>query len=335
MSMPEISIIISAYNATEYLEKSILSVKTQNPTMFEFVIVDNASTDHTSEVIESLRKKTEISIKKVSLSENVGPGGGRDAGIPYATGRYITFMDSDDGFTADGAEQMLKAVEGKETDYFICGYSGTDRQADETAIFRRYPVADNKIWMKWYGCFVWRMLFKREFIVKNDVHFPKCYNEDLVFIMDVAVKAKSLELLPFEAYMYTRNRKSTSTKLHQNWEKMPESRSIVFEKLKVGYDITGEEEKKIIRYVALDWLYQMCLIRFAPLPWKDCRYEARELKRNLSAVLGDYKKWKISAFEPKELRAFLRCANTVCFYFDKVGCLNIVLLAAKVLHKFN
>lgn len=333
MRQPEISIIISAYNAQEYLEKSVSSIRPSNTELFEIVIVDNASTDNTSEIIKKLKEKTSISIKSIRLDVNVGPGGGRDAGIPHATGRYITFMDSDDGFTKIAADQMIEAVEEKNTDYFICGYSGTDRQADESAIFRRYPVGTNKTWMKWYGCFVWRMLFNRQFIMENNIHFPKCYNEDLVFIMDVAVKAKSLELIPYETYMYTRNRKSTSTQLHYNWEKMPESRQIVFDMLKRGYELADSAEKEIIKYVALDWLYQMCLIRFAPLPWEHCKYEARMLKEALEISFPDYKSWKLSVGWPSELRLFLRFSNYICYIFDKCNSLNLVLFIAKLLHK--
>jgi glycosyltransferase involved in cell wall biosynthesis len=89
--MQTVSIIIPTYNRWEFLEVAIKSVFTQTYQDYELIIIDDGSTDVTSEHI--LRYSDRL---KYFYQENKGPSAARNAGIRIATGEFISFLDSDD-----------------------------------------------------------------------------------------------------------------------------------------------------------------------------------------------------------------------------------------------
>ena len=92
--MIDISIIITNYNYSKYLNRSIRSAFVQNypDEKYEIIVVDDSSTDWSREIIESYGR----SVKAIYLDDNVGLAATRNRGIEIAEGRYILFLDSDD-----------------------------------------------------------------------------------------------------------------------------------------------------------------------------------------------------------------------------------------------
>lgn len=91
---PLISIIIPMYNAEKYIGETIQSVMLQSYKNWEMIIVNNASTDKSLQIIDSLQDSR---ISVVSLDKNSGgPAKPRNIGIENANGEYIAFLDADD-----------------------------------------------------------------------------------------------------------------------------------------------------------------------------------------------------------------------------------------------
>jgi glycosyltransferase involved in cell wall biosynthesis len=92
--MIKISIIITNYNYSKYLNRSIRSAFVQNypEDKFEIIVVDDSSIDRSREIIESYGKL----IRAIYLERNVGLAMARNIGIKDAKGQYITFLDADD-----------------------------------------------------------------------------------------------------------------------------------------------------------------------------------------------------------------------------------------------
>jgi glycosyltransferase involved in cell wall biosynthesis len=103
--MPEVSVVIPTYNRASLLKRSIESVLNQSYTDFEIVVVDDASTDRTLEVIGTFRDSR---IKYFRREKNGGEAAARNTGIGCAKGRYIASHDSDDEWMREKlAKQML------------------------------------------------------------------------------------------------------------------------------------------------------------------------------------------------------------------------------------
>lgn len=103
-----VSVIIPTYNRKHTLKRCIDSVLSQTYRNFEIIIVDDCSTDGTSEYIEEqYGDVTDINIVYVRNDNNVGAGACRNIGVSYANGEFIAFHDSDDEWYPDKlAKQM-------------------------------------------------------------------------------------------------------------------------------------------------------------------------------------------------------------------------------------
>jgi glycosyltransferase involved in cell wall biosynthesis len=88
---PQVSVIIPTYNRVWVIKEAIDSVLAQDYTEFELIVVDDGSTDHTSDVLDAYGN-----VIKVLSQKNKGVSAARNRGIAEATGKFIAFLDSDD-----------------------------------------------------------------------------------------------------------------------------------------------------------------------------------------------------------------------------------------------
>jgi len=91
--MPKISVIMPAYNAEKYIGEAIDSILNQTFTDFEFIIIDDGSSDGTVAVVKSYDDKR---IRFYQNEQNMGVAATLNRGLDLATGEYIARMDSDD-----------------------------------------------------------------------------------------------------------------------------------------------------------------------------------------------------------------------------------------------
>lgn len=105
--MPLISVIIRAYNQAQYLSDAIESILSQSFRDFEIIVIDDGSTDQTSEVLD--RYKDKIILYQ---QENKGRSEAGNVGISLAKGEYLAFLDADDlwypDFLLHTADFLLK-----------------------------------------------------------------------------------------------------------------------------------------------------------------------------------------------------------------------------------
>ncbi|MCC8359555.1 glycosyltransferase family 2 protein [Salinimicrobium sediminilitoris] len=107
---PMVSVIMPAYNAAAFIAESIRSVQQQSHLEWELLVIDDASKDGTSEVVEALKEKDDR-IKLHILPTNQGAGFARNIGIKAATGDFISFLDADDLWKPSKLEKQLKVMQ--------------------------------------------------------------------------------------------------------------------------------------------------------------------------------------------------------------------------------
>lgn len=101
---PQISVVVPAYNEEDYLEKNLSSIVSQNFKNFELIVVDNVSTDKTSEIAKSFGAKVIFCAKK-------GVGAARQAGFMAAKGAVIATTDADNILPKNWLSTINKAFE--------------------------------------------------------------------------------------------------------------------------------------------------------------------------------------------------------------------------------
>lgn len=112
-----ISVVMSVYNAESYLEEAINSILNQNYKDFEFIIINDGSTDNSLEIIEKHKNQDE---RIVLISrENRGLVSSLNEGIEKAKGKYIARMDADDISLPERFEKQIELMEKENID--ICG----------------------------------------------------------------------------------------------------------------------------------------------------------------------------------------------------------------------
>jgi len=105
--MPFFSVIIPTYNNAELISTAIESVIQQSFSDFEIIIVDDASTDNTWEIINQYNDQR---IKCIRHKVNLERSASRNTGIRNATGKYICFLDSDDYYMDNHLELLHKSI---------------------------------------------------------------------------------------------------------------------------------------------------------------------------------------------------------------------------------
>ena len=98
MNPPLVSVIMSVYNGEKYLVQAIDSILNQTYQNFEFIIIDDCSTDNSSHILQEYAQK-DSRIKIIKKEKNIGIKGfieNLNLGISIAKGKYIARMDADD-----------------------------------------------------------------------------------------------------------------------------------------------------------------------------------------------------------------------------------------------
>lgn len=116
---PIISVVMPVYNREQYLKESIESILKQTFTDFEFIIVDDQSTDSSWQIIQEYAKKDSriIAVKNSGIK---GCWAARNKGWDLAKGKYMAIMDSDDISVSERLQQEFDFME-QNPDIDICG----------------------------------------------------------------------------------------------------------------------------------------------------------------------------------------------------------------------
>ena len=226
---PLFSIIMPVYNSAKYLNAAISSVLAQTYPNFEFIIVDDNSTDKSFEICRSFASK-DFRIKLLKTKLNGGAAQARNIGLINAMGEYIYFMDSDDEIDDDLFEVVIQEIKLRPADCLKFGIS--EEYYDENDIFsmrRRYPIhrgfySDSKsifrqMFTLQFG-YLWNSIYKYDLIKKHDIKFNSKYrvNEDFDFNIQYFKRIKTLNCFDYLGYHYKKRKSSNSLSSKQSNE---------------------------------------------------------------------------------------------------------------------
>ncbi|MBU3616666.1 glycosyltransferase family 2 protein [Polynucleobacter sp. JS-Polo-80-F4] len=140
MNQPVVSVLMPAFNAEQYIAQAVESILQQSFSNFELIILNDGSTDRTSQIIGGFNDHR---IRVINLAENQGLVNARNRLVEGAKGRYIAFLDADDIAMPSRLEEQVNYLDGDEAD--LCGsayyslYEGLGRTKSSK---ERYTDAD-------------------------------------------------------------------------------------------------------------------------------------------------------------------------------------------------
>lgn len=115
----KISVIVPIYKVEPWLRPCVDSILAQTWTDFELILVDDGSPDRCGAICDEYAQKD--SRVRVVHRENGGLSAARNSGTQVASGRYLTYIDSDDVIPEDYLELLLKAAQKTGADIAVCG----------------------------------------------------------------------------------------------------------------------------------------------------------------------------------------------------------------------
>ena len=226
MNNPIVSVILPNRNYADFISDAINSIKAQTLSDWECIIIDDASTDNSVDVIKNLIDG-DNRFKLVVNKESVGVSATRNIGLDMAKGEYIAFLDSDDCYTEYFMEMLVNLA--RKTDADIVG--STVRFVDGYFQFKPcntkwntndYIVFDNPIDMemapqnrKWI--WIWRRIYKRSLLENVRFHDEmKINGDDITFMLDLVWRVPKIIESNFDA-VYHRVHPLSITSEYQNF----------------------------------------------------------------------------------------------------------------------
>ena len=216
---PAISVIIPMYNVERYIIYCMESILQQTFRDFEVILIDDASTDRTYRVCQSLFGNDER-VRMLHNPVNQGQCNSRNRGIKEARGKYLYFMDSDDEILPQGLEKLYSAAEAEEADvvhtnFYTMVYS-SGRMRLRKSLWRgtrSHDTAEGILQgtleerFRYQGMkslpMPWLNLYRREFLLEERLFFPDlAISEDDMFSMAVILKARRFVRINEVFYLY-------------------------------------------------------------------------------------------------------------------------------------
>ncbi|MCK1799151.1 CDP-glycerol:glycerophosphate glycerophosphotransferase [Streptomyces sp. XM4193] len=204
--MPRFSIIVPAHQVQAYLPECLESVLKQTCTDLELILVDDGSPPDCGELLAEYASH-DSRVTVLRLPRHSGPGPARNAGLRYAEGDYVLFLDSDDALTPGALEAIadrLAATADPDVLLFdhsrIFWHGGNDRSEgpplgpltvqepqvvrlrDRPALLRVAPLA-------------WNKAYRREFLVEQGVRFPPGAYEGIPWTWHTLLTAEAVAVL--------------------------------------------------------------------------------------------------------------------------------------------
>ena len=226
--MPKISVIVPVYNVERYLEECLNSIINQTFSDIEIICVNDGSTDNSAEILKKYEKQ-DNRIKIVN-KKNGGLSSARNIGMQFATGEFISFIDSDDWVDKTMLEKMYNNITTLNADISICAVHNFDEQKQEIddslpyftlALFNAtfdnkvFSYADTKDFIMDVCVMAWNKLYRKSFLDECKATFPDgLIFEDGPFFFSIFFKTQKVSIVREFLYYYRINRTGSILQKH-------------------------------------------------------------------------------------------------------------------------
>ena len=258
--MPIVSVIIPVYNVKSYLNQCLDSVLAQTLQDIEVICVNDSSTDGSLSVLEEYAQKDKR--VKVVTQPNGGAGAARNNGLSLATGKYLSFLDSDDFFEPDMLELAYKKAEEDRADFVVfksdqyytdkkqyvdVSWTLREKEIPPYTPFNHRQMTDNifKIFVGW----AWDKLYNREFVLQHHLQFQEQRtSNDLLFVFSAVALAKRISIVKKVLAHQRRDAKDSLSKTRENsWHCFYDALTALRDRLRAE-GLYKEMEKDFINY---------------------------------------------------------------------------------------
>ncbi len=203
--MKKVSVIVPFYNVEEYIEKCIKSLVEQSLEDIEIILVNDGSKDSSEEIAKKYKNKYPDKIVYLK-KENGGLSDARNYALPYTTGEYIAFLDSDDYVEEEMYKEMYETAIIDKADVVECDYLW--EYPEETIESRGRAYKDRRDMILNARVVAWNKLIKKELLERTKIKFPVGLRyEDVEFFYKLIPYINTISIVkkPFIHYVQREN----------------------------------------------------------------------------------------------------------------------------------
>lgn len=216
----KITIIIPIYN-NELIQRTLISIENQSFGMenIEVLMINDASTDNTPIILNDYADKFS-NFKVIHITKRTGSSGTpRNIGIKEASANYVMFIDHDDFFEINAIEKLYDKIVKNKCDFVYGTYVKVEKNIPTKFVYPKEKhgffknLEDNPNSLKTPPS-IWTKLFRRDFLLENNIFFPTILGEDAIFMSKALKYANGVYYLwDTTICYYNLNEKSFSTSL--------------------------------------------------------------------------------------------------------------------------
>jgi glycosyltransferase involved in cell wall biosynthesis len=229
--LPLLSIVVPVHRVEEYLHRCLDSVldglSPAEAETVELIGVDDASPDRCGEMLDAYAA-THPEVRTLHLTNNVGLGLARNAGLEVATGRYVWFVDSDDWLPPGTVPAVLERLREHQPDVLIVDHlrAHEDGRLEVDAsshLLRGVPavvrLADRPELLRVQHT-AWNKIVRRDFLDELELRFFPGWYEDVPFSHPLLIGAEKISVLDRVCYFYRQGRAGaiTSTRSDRHFD---------------------------------------------------------------------------------------------------------------------
>lgn len=199
----KISVIIPIYNNETFIHRTLMSIENQTFGIdnIEVLMIDDSSSDNTYEVIKKYSNRYE-GFKAIHIKKGTGsPGTPRNIGLIESSSDYVLFLDHDDLLDINALKILYDSIIDLNCDLVYGTYASIDMGSPTKIVYPNEKhgyfnnIYENERSIAFPPPSIWTKLFKRDFLIKNNILFPTILGEDAIFVSKSLLKANGINYL--------------------------------------------------------------------------------------------------------------------------------------------
>lgn len=212
---PKVSVILPVYGVEKYINQCLQSIRDQSLQDIEIITINDCSPDGSQSIIDRHAAEDQR-LRPILLKQNIGQGFARNVGIEAARGEYIQFIDSDDYLATQDYLECIYTAAIHDDAQMVRGRKiferlenakgqkiGLRRDWCESYFeepFHRKTLVEKKDMI--HGRHFWNWLYKRDYLLQNDIRFLTSQWEEKPFLLKALLRATCISSIDHEGFVY-------------------------------------------------------------------------------------------------------------------------------------
>ena len=276
-----ISVLMLTYNRENLVSRAIESILAQTYKDFEFIIVDNGSSDKSGYIADEYVKK-DGRIRVIHRPRGT-ISAGRNTALDAAKGDHISFIDDDDWTEPDYLEFLFDLITENNADMSICG--AADKAFDEKLVMNAEQALIELMWRKKYNVAFPAKMFTRELI--NEFRFPEnAKYDDIALMYRVMASAKKIAYHGIPKYTFYRhdNNNSAWTTNHNLLDAKTLDEYLDSYRTRTEW-LSERFPNSAMTFQYFEWSFMISMVE------KINRHEIQGCEKQLDSMIGTLKKY--------------------------------------------